>query len=282
MEIVVLSGLSGSGKSRAVEAFEDMGYSCIDNFPPSLLSNIPSLIEDNSVSKKTVVVIDSRVKNMITMLIPKIKELKLKGVNIKLLFLDCEKEVLIKRFNETKRMHPLIFDSDDLSLAISSEICMLQDIKKGADIVIDTTTTTSAYLRKRIISLFGERKKTMTINIVSFGFKNGICTEADMVFDVRCLENPFYIQNLKNLTGLEKEVNDFIFSHKESVEYYKKINDTTNYAVELFAKEGKPEITIAIGCTGGHHRSVSFAKKLYDFYTKKGYNTILTNRDIKI
>lgn len=280
--IVIITGLSGSGKSCAVKALEDIGFFCIDNMPPQLIHEFSKICENNNEIKKVAIVTDIRGGELFLKLNESIAELQLDGINAKVLFLDCDTNVLARRFKETRRKHPLDSQFEgDIIEAIHAEREMLMSIKEVADYYIDTTYINISQFKQDLINLFLDNiNESMAINCISFGFKHGIPNGADLVFDVRCLPNPFYIPELKLKTGLDQEVFDFVMNSEKAKVLQEKLNDMLDFLIPMYIHEGKSQLVIAFGCTGGHHRSVTFAINMYNFLLNKGLKTRILHRDI--
>ena len=284
MEIVIVTGLSGSGKSRAMIALEDIGFFCIDNMPPQLIPKIAEICNNGKNEKlsKVAIAADVRGGELFFELYDGLKSLKQQNISYKILFLDCLDSVLINRYKETRRKHPL--DNGTVSgteSAIKTERTMLKRIRESADYIIDTTYLSSTQLKERITNLFlGDKRKSMIVHCMSFGFKYGSPTEADLVFDVRCLPNPFYIDDLKHKTGLDKPVYDYVMKWPQSQTFEKKLLDMIDYLIPLYIDEGKSQLVIAIGCTGGKHRSVVFSELIYKHISENGINSSMNHRDI--
>lgn len=283
MELVIITGLSGAGKTRAANVMEDIGYFCADNMPPILIPKFAELCsQSDGKIDKIAIVTDIRGGNMFSGLIDSLNEMKDSGYRFKVLFLDCRDDVLIRRFKETRRKHPLV-DSENASIenAIAVERVMLKQIKNRADYTIDTSILSPAQLKERLSALFLDSQSSgVMVNCMSFGFKYGLPSDADLVFDVRCLPNPYYYDELKYKTGLEKEVSDFVLSFEQSNEFLKKIIDLLEFSLPLYTNEGKSQLVVAIGCTGGKHRSVTFAQKICTALMQKGMHAIANHRDI--
>ena len=283
MDFTIVTGMSGSGKSKAVQTFEDLGYFCIDNMPPAL---IPMLADMLSAFKddygKVALVIDVRVGDMIKELLSQISALETSH-RTRLIFLDSSDSVLVKRYKETRRAHPLN-NPDGLVASIKEERKMLAKLKDEANFVIDTTDMTPSGLRERIMDIYDLKKpqSVFEIKVVSFGFKHGIPLDADMVYDVRCFPNPYYIPELKNKTGNDKDVYDYVLSTDEAKQFFAKIKDMAEFLIPVFAKEGRYSLIIAIGCTGGHHRSVTFTNALCEALKADGYKVSAVHRDINL
>lgn len=283
MQLLIVTGLSGAGKSSVVRVLEDMGFFCIDNLPPNLIPDFLSLVQkSNDEEQKFAIVVDARAGKSFSQLFDSLNTVKSLGFNYKIIFLDAENNVLVKRYKETRRRHPLSEKyRNSTDEAVNAERMMLSPIKDMADYIIDTSNTDLQTLRQRIKSLFyNDVSKTLKITCMSFGFKYGILADADNVYDVRCLPNPFYVADLKNKTGMDQEVVDFIWKYDQSKNLYQKIQDLVDFALPLYQKEGKSGLVIAFGCTGGKHRSVYFARKLCKHLQDNGYFCNLINRDI--
>ena len=266
---VFITGMSGAGKSRAINALEDMEYYCVDNLPASLATTFADLVSQSRDKLSNVaIVIDTRDgENVGIELSAALRELTERSINYKVLFLEASTPIIVRRYRETRRRHPLAHSTGgDVAAAIEKERKLMTPLRSMADYIIDTSNSTPAQLRERIVSLFSTEKSAgMAISCVSFGFKFGVPTDADLVFDVRCLPNPFYVDELKHQTGLDEPVKKFIFSHQSSNEFLAKIKDFLDFTLPLYAEEGKSQLVIAIGCTGGRHRSVAFAQAIADY-----------------
>ena len=284
MGLLIVSGLSGAGKSLAVHALEDIGYFCIDNLPPALLCRFVEFsLQADSKIKNLAVVMDVRGGEEYGGLSEAMDQLRRSGVPFRCLFLDSSNEVLERRYKETRRTHPLaIRNRISIEEAIRREREMLRPIAESADYVVDTSVLTTAQLRDRIVSLFtDDARQGMALTFISFGLKYGIPKDADLVLDVRCLPNPFYVPELKHKTGLDPEVRDYVMRFDESKELLRRYVDLLQFSLPLYVREGKSQLAVALGCTGGHHRSVTFAKQLYDFAAAAGYRTSILHRDIE-
>ncbi len=285
MEFIIITGLSGAGKSNALRTMEDIGYYCVDNIPSTLLEVFYDLCEKSSDSlmKKVAVVIDVRGGESFEALKVEIHKLKEANKNFKILFLDAKNDVLITRFKETRRHHPLADKVQDGSVekALQLERMSLSFLKKTADYVVDTTYMSNKQLKERINNIFLEKTSdSLLLTFMSFGFKYGIPLEADLIFDVRCLPNPYYIPELKPLTGLDLPVREYVLKFSETKEFMNKILDFLDYSIPLYQKEGKSELVVGIGCTGGKHRSVTLARAFNNHFLEKGYKSTLQHRDI--
>ncbi len=283
MEMIIITGMSGAGKSRVIDTLEDIGYYCVDNMPVKLLLKFVEIAiqSDGSISKMAVVV-DSRNGKMFSEFAKELDWFDENNIDYRLLYLDCSDSVLMRRFKETRRKHPLTTDKNSsVEAAINKEKSWLSDIKLRSDYIIDTTHLSTIQLKERISAIFLSNVRAgMLINCMSFGFKHGYPAEADLVFDVRCLPNPFYIQELKGKTGVMHEVSDYVMSFESAVNLYEKIKDLVDYTIPLYIQEGKTQLVIAFGCTGGKHRSVTFAEKLLKHLTEENRKVTVNHRDI--
>lgn len=284
MEMVIVTGLSGSGKSKTVNFLEDIGFFCVDNLPPTLISKVAQIGKFSMGNlKKLAVVTDIRGGQMFSSIFEELKILDKNKINYKILFLDASDEILKKRFNETRRKHPLIGVNEifNINEAIAKERQALFEIKNIADFIVDTSDFTNAELKGYVSKLFLKTlTQTMVVDIISFGFKYGDITRADLVFDVRCLPNPYYVAELKNKTGLNFSVKNYIMSFEVTKNLIKKLEDLFDFLMPLYIKEGKSQLTIAFGCTGGAHRSVAFAQHFFKKFKKNGNKVNVIHRDL--
>lgn len=283
MKLVLITGLSGAGRSQAMKAMEDIGYYCIDNLPPVLVPKFVELCSKNMDSfSKVALVADIRGGKFFDDLDESIDFLRKSGYSFEMIFLETNDQVLIKRFKESRRSHPLLPDGS-IEDGINLERQKLQYLRDMADRIIDTSNMNISQLRKELNRIYLEGIDTgnMTISVVSFGFKKGIPMEADLVFDVRVLPNPYYIDDLKYRTGNEESVQDYVMKFPESIKYFEKIVNMVEFLIPQCIKEGRSQFVIAIGCTGGQHRSVTFANKLYEYLDKNNHRVGVTHREIK-
>ncbi|MBR7133290.1 MAG: RNase adapter RapZ [Clostridia bacterium] len=283
MELLIVTGMSGAGKSQAANALEDIGFYCVDNIPPAI---IPSFVDLSAKSgnelNKIAIVTDARGGNMFSEISDVLCDLKAKSINYRILFLDASDEILMRRYKENRRKHPLVND-DNISLAeaVSKERQMLEKIRFTADFVIDTSYISISQLKEKLSTIFfGSLSNVLKVQCKSFGFKYGSDTEADLVIDVRCLPNPFYVEELKQKTGLDSDVREYVMASPDSKEFFEKLISFVDCAVPLYAKEGKSQLTIAIGCTGGKHRSVTFAELIGAHLKEQKYDCVIAHRDI--
>ena len=282
MNFVIVTGLSGAGKSMAVNALEDIGFFCIDNIPAALLPRIVdfALQGENQLSR-VAVVMDVRGVRSIEQLKAALDDLDAKKIDYDILFLDANDSVIQRRYKETRRQHPItISEKVPITEAIHRERALLQPLRDRAKYVIDTSLLSTAQNKERVCSLFLDKGESpMALTVVSFGFKYGLPQEADLVLDVRCLPNPFYVPELKHKTGLDAEVYDYVMSFPEAQELLHRYENFLAYALPLYIKEGKSQLMIAVGCTGGKHRSITFARKIAEFCQKQGYAPAVLHRD---
>ena len=286
MEFVIISGMSGAGKTSALHIMEDIGYSCVDNIPTSLLQTLYKLCKDSSdkAMKRVAVVVDVRGNGDYEVMYDDLENFKKNNEGVSILYIDAKVDSLIVRYKETRRRHPLTERLKDGSVAaaVKEEQRLLVPVKTLADYSIDTTFMSIKQLRERIISMFLENSSnSIMITFMSFGFKYGIPLESDLIIDVRCLPNPFYIAELKEHTGLEKCIQDYVLDSEETQEFVKRLIDWLDYSLPLYLKEGKSELVVGIGCTGGKHRSVTIAELLDNYFMEKGYKCIVQHRDVK-
>ncbi len=280
-ELVIITGLSGAGKSTAIGFMEDIGYYCIDNMPPELLSTFLELISKQKESK-VAIVMDIRSTENFDGVLDVLDHLENYGYEVKVVYLDIKTHIALKRYKLTRRKHPYADRfNGDIAQALSYEREIMTPLRSRADFVIDSSDLTGNQLRTRLTQiLVGDDKDIMNIHVESFGFKHGIPSEADFVIDVRCLPNPYWVENLRNKTGLDPEVRDYVFSFSESKELLNKLIDLLDFLNPLYIKEGKSQIVFAIGCTGGNHRSVAIAEALKEHFEKKWDNVSVNHRDI--
>lgn len=286
MEFVIISGMSGAGKTSALHIMEDIGYYCVDNIPTSLLQTLYKLCKDSSdkAMKRVAVVVDVRGNGDYEVMYDDLENFKENNEGVSILYIDAKVDSLIVRYKETRRRHPLTERLKDGSVAaaVKEEQRLLVPVKTLADYSIDTTFMSIKQLRERIISMFLENSSnSIMITFMSFGFKYGIPLESDLIIDVRCLPNPFYIAELKEHTGLEKCIQDYVLDSEETQEFVKRLIDWLDYSLPLYLKEGKSELVVGIGCTGGKHRSVTIAGLLDNYFMEKGYKCIVQHRDVK-
>ncbi|MDD6194427.1 MAG: RNase adapter RapZ [Lachnospiraceae bacterium] len=265
MKLLILTGMSGAGKSTAFKMLEDLGYFCVDNLPIPLLKSMIDLADQPSAKEQKVVVgIDIRSGEQLNLLQEVLTELRDDGKKYNILFLDAEDEVLIKRYKETRRNHPLS-GMERIQAGIVKEREAIDFLKKQADYIIDTSHLLTRELKEELQRIFiqEENFQSLFVTIMSFGFKYGIPSDADLVFDVRFLPNPYYVAELRPKTGNDIEIQQFVMAHQEAYEFIEKLDDMIHFLIPNYIKEGKNQLVIAIGCTGGKHRSVTLANQLY-------------------
>ncbi len=282
LNILIITGLSGSGKSTAIAAFEDAGFYCVDNMPVELLPKFLELpIESDSQISGFAFVMDLREKSFLSKYTKVFKSLNRKGHIFEILFLEADEEILLRRFSQTRRHHPLSQDKSLLEgLRLEKE--QLEGLRNTADKIIDTSHY-SVHDLKATVSVIAQKSKDiapMRINILSFGFKYGVPNHADLIMDVRFLGNPYFVPELKDLDGIDEAVKDFVLNNDATQEFLKKYLDLLDYLIPLYEKEGKSYLTIALGCTGGRHRSVAIAQYILEHIEKIGRKIIVTHRDI--
>ena len=282
MELLILTGMSGAGKSQAVNALEDIGFYCVDNVPPELLIRFAALgTQPEEKMGRIALVVDTRSRGLFADFLSHLDELHHARIPFKLLFLDCSDEVIARRYKETRRRHPLQADSGmPIAQAILEEREMLQQAVQNADFVIDTTLMTSAQLKLRVHEMFARgREGALLVTCMSFGFKHGIPHDADLVFDVRCLPNPFYVDELREKTGLDSDVYEYVMKHEQAQELAARLRSLLDYLIPLYIQEGKSQLVIAFGCTGGKHRSVTFAELFAQYLQRPNLDIRRTHRD---
>lgn len=284
MDILIISGLSGGGKSKAASFLEDMGFYIVDNMPAAMILKFAEFCSCSSGRyDRIALVYDVRTTNDPTELPMVMERLRNMETACHLLFLEADAETIIRRYKETRRRHPLAEKCDSLEEAVKAEQAMMAPVRQAADYIIDTSHTSTAQLRGELLRAFGsveDQKGGLAVSITSFGFKYGLPMEADLVLDVRFMPNPFYIEELRNLTGLDRPVSDYVFSFQQTKDYLEKIEDLLKFTLPLYAEEGKTVLVIAVGCTGGHHRSVAITHTLAEEIRKLGYQVSEQHRDM--
>ncbi|MBQ7359242.1 MAG: RNase adapter RapZ [Lachnospiraceae bacterium] len=285
MRFVIVTGMSGGGKSTALKMLEDLGYYCADNLPVSLIDKFMELVSTpGSEITQVALGLDVRTDQSFAQATKTIKELKKRGQDLEILFMDASEQALIKRYKETRRVHPLALEGR-VEDGVSKENQVLSEIRGMADYVIDTSNLLTRELRNELERIFvkDEEYNSLMITLLSFGFKHGIPADADLVFDVRFLPNPFYLDELKAKTGLDQEVQDYVMQFEESKVFLDKLEDMIQFLIPHYIDEGKNRLVIAIGCTGGQHRSVTLAGELHKRMNSCGgsYGLKLFHRDVR-
>lgn len=284
MKFVILTGMSGAGKSTAIKMMEDIGYYCVDNLPIALFEKFVELssLQENAELQKVAVGIDIRNGQALEEIRDVLARIKKKKVHYEILFLDAEDSVLVKRYKETRRNHPLS-GGDRVDKGIEEERKRLAFLKESADYIIDTSQLLTRELKAELDKIFVQNQdyKNLFITILSFGFKYGIPADSDLVFDVRFLPNPYYVEGLRAKTGNDKEIQDYVFQYEEAHTFLDKLEDMLNFLIPNYIAEGKNQLVISIGCAGGKHRSVTLANALYERLSgQKGYGLKIEHRDI--
>ena len=283
MEILIISGLSGGGKSKAASFLEDMGFYIVDNMPAGMILKFAEFCAaGNGRYSRVALVYDVRTADSFDEFLEVLATLRSREYNCRLLFLQADVGAIINRYKETRRLHPLQEQAGSLEEAARREIEMMAPVKAQADLVIDSTNYSTARLRSELLRLFGGDGAAgeMMVSMVSFGFKHGLPLEADLVFDVRFMPNPFYIDSLRNHTGLDADVRDYVFSFRETEQFVEKLRDLLRFVLPLYREEGKTVLVVAIGCTGGHHRSVAVTHALAEYAASLGYQVTENHRDM--
>jgi len=282
VQLVIITGMSGAGKTVAIQSFEDLGFFCVDNLPPTLLPKFLELMKDsNNKMNKVALGMDLRGREFFDSLFKALDELaEISWVAPQILFLDADDSVLVRRYKETRRIHPLSPTGLPLE-GIAQERTLLEELKGRAQILYNTSKMSPRELREKILTEFSLNKQaTFTVNVMSFGFKHGIPIDADLVFDVRFLPNPYYVQHMRPKTGLDQEVYEYVLKWNETHKFLEKITDLLSFMLPHYKREGKSQLVIAIGCTGGQHRSVALTEYI-GHYFEQDYHTCISHRDIK-
>ena len=284
MEFVIISGLSGAGKSKAASIMEDLDFFCVDNLPAPLIPKFAELgMAGSGEYDRVVLVTDIRGGTNFESLFQALRDLKNMKCSYRILFMEASDETIIKRYKETRRSHPLAESCDSLEQAIALERRMLAPLRERAEYIIDTSNLSTAKLKGELRRLFakgGTLEGRMDVRVTSFGFKHGVPMEADLVFDVRFLPNPYYVAELRPLTGLDQGVRDYVFSGGQTQEFLNRLGDFVTWLLPRYEEEGKTALVIAVGCTGGHHRSVAIAHALASLIGEKGYPVSESHRDL--
>ena len=283
LSVVVITGLSGAGKSYAIKCFEDMGFFCVDNLPTTLIPTFADLImRSEQPIHRVALGVDVREGAYLSRLLDTIRELRARGHVVEVLFLEASEEALVRRYHETRRRHPLAGEGNALD-GIRAERKALSDLREIADRILDTSALTVHQLKDRLVELYVAPKARpgLATSLVSFGFKHGVPFDADLVFDVRFLPNPHFVEALRPLDGRHERVRAFVLDHPESKEMLRRLEDFLKFVLPCYEREGKAYLTVAIGCTGGRHRSVTLAEELGRFLSGLGYAPSLVHRDLE-
>jgi len=284
-ELVILSGMSGAGRTEAMHVFEDLGYYCVDNLPPQLIHQLVDVaepIDQTSGALRIAVVCDARSRGFFDDVVEVIESLAREGIESKIVFLDADDEKLVARYKSSRRRHPLCADGATISHGIERERSLLREMRARADYVIDTTNLLPAELRKHINGLFnsGFERTGLAVSVYSFGFKHGAPLDADLVIDVRFLPNPYYDPVMRTMTGLDDTVRDYVLYNSDTDAFLKRWFALLDCVMPGYVAEGKQQLAIAVGCTGGQHRSVALAEATGDYLRKSGYRVSVAHRDL--
>ncbi|WHH60475.1 RNase adapter RapZ [Petroclostridium sp. X23] len=281
MRFVIITGMSGAGKSQTIRCMEDLGYYCIDNMPPALMPKFAEIcFQSQGKIEKVALVIDIRGGDLFSELFNGLDALRDAGYTYEILFLEASDEVLIKRYKETRRKHPLAVEGRVVE-AVEAERKLLENVRKRADHIIDTSNLLPRQLKEQLNDIFiqGKQYQGIIITILSFGFKYGIPLDSDLVFDVRFLPNPYYISTLKQHTGLNNDVKDYVLKWPQATEFLNKLEDMMDFLIPHYIEEGKSQLVVSIGCTGGKHRSVTIAEALGKYLVEKNHRVVMSHRD---
>ncbi len=284
MEFIIISGMSGAGKSRAADVLEDLGYYCVDNMPVALLPKFAELcLATRGRYERVALVADVREKESFDELLQALDNLWELDCTYRILYLETDVPTLVQRYKETRRKHPLAEKAGSIQQAVEAERVLLSDIRERADFVINTTGLTLGQLQQELYKIFvgPAAARPLQVNVMAFGFKYGLPIESDLVFDVRFLPNPYYVAELREKTGMDREVRDFIFRHEDTQVFLSHLTGLVGFLLPRYVDEGKHNLTIAVGCTGGKHRSVAIANALAEFITEQGHAARLLNRDVE-
>lgn len=284
MEFLIITGMSGAGKSQAMKVMEDIDYYCMDNLPPALLTKFAELCsESKRAINKVAVVVDIRSGEFFDDLFKGLQELNDSGIKYRILFLDAANNVLIKRYKELRRPHPLNPEGSIIE-GIKEERELLENVKKRTDYIIDTSNSTLGMLKEEMSKIFleGKKSRNISLSIISFGFKHGTLLDGDLIFDVRFIPNPFYISELREFTGEDENVRDYVFKWPETNIFISKVIDMLEFLIPHYTREGKTQLIIGIGCTGGVHRSVAIANEISKTLEINGHRVAVSHRDYRL
>jgi UPF0042 nucleotide-binding protein len=277
-EFLVITGVSGAGRSQAADTFEDLGWFVIDNLPPALIGKVAELVQAPGAAERVALVVGTG--HYLDEVTPALDQLRATSARVRILFLEASDEVLVRRFENTRRRHPLA-ESERVTDGIEKERALLNPVKSQADVVVDTSDLNVHQLRDRLLELFGnESEGSMQTSVVSFGYKHGLPLDVDLVFDCRFLPNPHWVEALRPLTGQDEAVREYVASQPETPEFLAKLDDLFGLLLPAYVKEGKSYLSIAVGCTGGTHRSVYIAEELAKLLEKRGFRPMVSHRDL--
>lgn len=283
MEFLIITGLSGAGKSRAADVLEDLDYYCVDNMPVALMPRFAELcLATRGRYERVALVTDVRERDGFGELLSTLEELGAMDCQIRILYMDADVRTLVRRYKESRRPHPLAAAGVSVEQAVRREEKLLAPIKERADFIVNSSNLTLGMLQNRLFSLFAAegKKREIDVTVMSFGYKHGLPMDADLVFDARFLPNPYYVEELRPMCGLDRPVAEFVFSYQQTRIFMEKMEDLVSFLLPLYIEEGKLGLTIAIGCTGGRHRSVAIAAALNDYLQAKGLSSVNVNRDL--
>ena len=284
MEFLIITGLSGAGKSRAADVLEDLDYYCVDNMPVALMPRFAELcMATKGRYERVALVTDVREKDGFDELLKTLDQLNEMDCNCRILYMDADEATLVKRYKESRRRHPLQSRGMSVEEAIAREQTLLAPVRERADFIVNSSSLTLGMLQNRLFSLFAGagRTREIDVTVMSFGYKHGLPMDADLVFDARFLPNPYYVDDLRPLCGLDRPVFEFVFGYQQTRTFMQKLEELIDFLLPLYIEEGKLALTVAIGCTGGRHRSVAIASALNDYLTAKGVNSVNINRDVE-
>lgn len=283
MEFLIITGLSGAGKSRAADVLEDLDYYCVDNMPVALMPRFAELcLATRGRYERVALVTDVREKNGFSELLRTIDELDAMDCRCRILYMDADLKTLIRRYKESRRPHPLASRGTSVEAAVQREAELLAPVRERADYIVDTSNLTLGMLQNRLFALFAgdDQKRGLQVTVMSFGYKHGLPMEADLVFDARFLPNPYYVDELRMLSGLDLPVKEFVFGYPQSRRFLEMLEEMLDFLLPLYVEEGKLGLTVAIGCTGGRHRSVALASALNDYFVAHNVSSVNVNRDV--
>ena len=283
MEFLIITGLSGAGKSRAADVLEDLDYYCVDNMPVALIPRFAELcLDTRGRYEKVALVTDAREREGLDQLLTVLDEISAMDCTVKVLYKDADLRTLVRRYKESRRPHPMAEPGMSMEQAIAREEALMAPIKARADYIVNSSSLTLGQLQNKLFGLFADEGKTreLEVTVVSFGYKHGIPLDADLVFDARFLPNPFYVEELRPLSGLDRPVAEYVFHYQQTRTFMEKLEEMIEFLLPLYIEEGKLGLVIAIGCTGGRHRSVAIASALHDHLIAKGVRSTNVNRDI--